>query len=129
MVLRFRHGRRLLLQRLTAILSRIARPKGTQLKKKRRIPSRPWLGKTPVGEITPPEILSVLRRVELRGAVETAHTGCGYISKVICFAIAAGWWSGKDAFAGGSISELQRGVAGIFFDTLPMQLERIFWPG
>ncbi len=50
----------------------------------------PWLGKTPVGDITPPEILSVLRRVELRGAVETAHRLRGYISKVICFAIATG---------------------------------------
>ena len=50
----------------------------------------PWLGKTPVGDVTPPEILSVLRRVESRGAVETAHRLRGYISKVICFAIATG---------------------------------------
>ncbi|WP_160149815.1 tyrosine-type recombinase/integrase [Legionella beliardensis] len=33
----------------------------------------PWLGKRPIKEITAPDLLSVLRRVESRGAVETAH--------------------------------------------------------
>ncbi len=43
----------------------------------------PWLGKRPLGAIEPPELLRSLRRVENRGAVETAHrvqpsTGSGY---------------------------------------------------
>src|SRR3990167_8731475 len=33
----------------------------------------PWVGKRPITEVTAPEILSALRRVEKRGAVETAH--------------------------------------------------------
>lgn len=34
----------------------------------------PWLGKLPIGSITAPMLLKVLRRVEARGAIETAHT-------------------------------------------------------
>lgn len=33
----------------------------------------PWIGKRPIKEVTAPEILSALLRVEKRGAVETAH--------------------------------------------------------
>lgn len=33
----------------------------------------PWLGNRPIGEITGPEMLTALRRVENRGVVETAH--------------------------------------------------------
>ena len=33
----------------------------------------PWLGDRPIRDIKPPELLSVLRRVESRGALETAH--------------------------------------------------------
>ncbi|QRN02547.1 tyrosine-type recombinase/integrase [Legionella sp. MW5194] len=33
----------------------------------------PWIGKRPIKEVTAPELLSALRRVEARGAVETAH--------------------------------------------------------
>lgn len=33
----------------------------------------PWLGKRPVAEVTAPELLKVLRRVEESGAVDTAH--------------------------------------------------------
>lgn len=33
----------------------------------------PWLGKRKASEITAPELLSVLRRIEARGALETAH--------------------------------------------------------
>lgn len=33
----------------------------------------PYLGARPVSEITPPELLAVLRRIESRGIVETAH--------------------------------------------------------
>ncbi len=33
----------------------------------------PWLGDRPIRDIKPPELLSVLRRVESRGVLETAH--------------------------------------------------------
>jgi integrase len=50
----------------------------------------PWLGKKPVGEIKPPDVLAILRRVESRGALETAHrirTICG---QVLRYAVATG---------------------------------------
>ncbi len=33
----------------------------------------PWIGSRPIAEITPPEVLAVLRRIEGRGRLETAH--------------------------------------------------------
>ena len=33
----------------------------------------PWIGATPVDTLKAPELLKVMRRVEARGAVETAH--------------------------------------------------------
>jgi integrase len=50
----------------------------------------PWLGERQAKEITPPELLAVLRRIEARGAIETAHrvrTICGQIFR---YAIATG---------------------------------------
>lgn len=42
----------------------------------------PWIGSKPIQDITPPELLTVLRRIENRGALETAHRihqSCGQI--------------------------------------------------
>jgi hypothetical protein len=50
----------------------------------------PWIGTRPVGEISAPELLTVLRRIENRGALETAkriHQSCGQIFR---YAVAAG---------------------------------------
>ena len=33
----------------------------------------PWIGKRPVADITPQEMLAVLQRIQARGAIETAH--------------------------------------------------------
>ena len=33
----------------------------------------PWIGHAPVAGITPPQLREVLRRIESRGVVETAH--------------------------------------------------------
>jgi hypothetical protein len=33
----------------------------------------PWIGKRPINQIKAPELLAVLRRVESRGALESAH--------------------------------------------------------
>ena len=42
----------------------------------------PWLGSRPIAELTAPELLTILRRVESRGTIETAHRilqTCGQI--------------------------------------------------
>jgi integrase len=50
----------------------------------------PWLGTQPINEITAPEVLAVLRRVESRGALETAHRINQICSQVFRYAIATG---------------------------------------
>lgn len=50
----------------------------------------PWLQKRPITEITPPELLRVLKRIESRGAIETARRVKQYISQIFRFAIAQG---------------------------------------
>lgn len=48
----------------------------------------PWLGARPVSEITPAELLAVVRRVEERGALETAHRVLGNCGQVLRYAVA-----------------------------------------
>lgn len=48
------------------------------------------LGKRPIKTITAPELLSVLRKVESRGAVETAHRGLSDCGRIFRYAIATG---------------------------------------
>ena len=50
----------------------------------------PYLGSRPVADITPPELLTVLKRIEARGAVETAKRAKQTASMVFRFAIAGG---------------------------------------
>jgi integrase len=50
----------------------------------------PWLGGRPVAEVTPPELLTVLRRVESRGALETAHRIHQVCGLVFRYAVATG---------------------------------------
>ncbi len=50
----------------------------------------PWIGQRPVSEITPPELLAVLRRIESRGAIETSHRVLQNCSQVFRYAIATG---------------------------------------
>ena len=50
----------------------------------------PWLGKLPIAEITAPEVLSVLRRIDERGARYTAHKAKSEISQCFRYAIATG---------------------------------------
>ena len=50
----------------------------------------PWLGSRPISEITPPELLTILRRVESKGIIDTAHRvhqNCGQIFR---YAVATG---------------------------------------
>lgn len=50
----------------------------------------PWLGKRNINEINAPELLTVLRRVENRGALETAHRINQICGQVFRYAIATG---------------------------------------
>jgi integrase len=50
----------------------------------------PWIGSRPIAEITPPEVLAVLRRIEGRGRLETAHRVKTHLGMVFRFAIATG---------------------------------------
>ncbi len=50
----------------------------------------PWLGSRPVAEITAPEVLAVLRRIESRGVSETARRARGNIGQVMRYAISTG---------------------------------------
>ena len=50
----------------------------------------PWLGARPVTDITPPELLAALRKIEARGAVETAHRAHQNCGQVFRYAVATG---------------------------------------
>jgi integrase len=50
----------------------------------------PWLGKRAIAEIRAPELLAVLRRIESRGAQETAHRAMQNCGQVFRYAVATG---------------------------------------
>ena len=50
----------------------------------------PYLGKRPIIEITAPELLAVLRRIESRGALETTHKAKQLAGQVFRYGIATG---------------------------------------
>lgn len=59
----------------------------------------PWLGGRPVAEITSAELLTVLRRIESRGAVDTAHRAGQNCGQVFRYAIATGRAENDPSFA------------------------------
>ena len=50
----------------------------------------PWIGGKPIADITAPDLLAVLRRIEERGAAETAHRAHQNCGQVFRYAIATG---------------------------------------
>ena len=48
----------------------------------------PWIGRSPISTVKAPELLSILRRVESRGALETAHLLFNYCGSIFRYAIA-----------------------------------------
>lgn len=50
----------------------------------------PWLGDRPIAEIRASELLAVLRRIETRGAQETAHRAMQNCGQVFRYAVATG---------------------------------------
>ncbi|MCP8899260.1 tyrosine-type recombinase/integrase [Gilvimarinus xylanilyticus] len=49
----------------------------------------PYLGNRPITDITPKELLTVLQKIEQRGAIETAHRAKQYVGQIYRFAIAS----------------------------------------
>ncbi len=50
----------------------------------------PWIGGRPIAEVTAPELLAVVQRIEKRGAIETAHRALGNCGQVFRYAVANG---------------------------------------
>lgn len=50
----------------------------------------PWLGERPISDITAPDLLKVLRRIEDRGALDTAHRALQNCGCIFRYAIATG---------------------------------------
>ncbi len=50
----------------------------------------PWIGKHPIADIKPPQLLTALRRIEERGAIETAHRVLQNCGQVFRYAVATG---------------------------------------
>ncbi|MBI5137137.1 MAG: integrase arm-type DNA-binding domain-containing protein [Nitrospirae bacterium] len=63
---------------------------GNKVARRLEVDLFPWLGGRPVREITPPELLRVLQRIEERGAVNTAHQAKQTCGQIFRYAIATG---------------------------------------
>jgi len=50
----------------------------------------PWLGRRPIAEIEPPELLDCLRQIEARGALETTHRVKDACSQVFRYGVSTG---------------------------------------
>ena len=50
----------------------------------------PWIGGRPIREVSAPELLAILRRIESRGANETTHRAMQNCGRVFRYAIATG---------------------------------------
>ncbi|HDR9488195.1 TPA: integrase arm-type DNA-binding domain-containing protein [Burkholderia aenigmatica] len=63
---------------------------GARLLRRLEVDAFPWIGGKPIAELAPPDVLDVLRRVEKRGALETAHRLHANIGQVCRYAVATG---------------------------------------
>ena len=50
----------------------------------------PWIGGKAIADVTAPQLLEVIRRIEQRGALETAHRALGNCGQVFRYAVATG---------------------------------------
>jgi integrase len=50
----------------------------------------PWIGGKPIADLGAPDLLAVVRRIEQRGALETAHRALGNCGQVFRYAVATG---------------------------------------
>ena len=51
----------------------------------------PWIGARPIKDILAPELLTTVRRIEERGAIETAHRALQNCGQVFRYAVASGY--------------------------------------
>ena len=63
---------------------------GARILRRLEVDAFPWIGGKPAGDLAPPDVLDVLRRVEKRGALETAHRLHANIGQVCRYAVATG---------------------------------------
>ncbi|MCA8255152.1 integrase arm-type DNA-binding domain-containing protein [Burkholderia sp. AU31624] len=63
---------------------------GARLLRRLEVDAFPWIGGKAIAELAPPDVLDVLRRVEKRGALETAHRAHANIGQVCRYAVATG---------------------------------------
>ncbi|MCA7966629.1 phage integrase central domain-containing protein [Burkholderia cenocepacia] len=63
---------------------------GDRILRRLEVDAFPWIGGKPVADLAPPDVLDALRRVEKRGALETAHRLHANISQVCRYAVATG---------------------------------------
>lgn len=50
----------------------------------------PWIGEMPIAKVDAPKLLAIIRRIEARGALETAHRTLSNCGQIIRYAIATG---------------------------------------
>lgn len=63
---------------------------GDKIRRRLEADAFPWIGQEPIDRITAPALLDMLRRVERRGALETAHRILQNCGQVFRYAIATG---------------------------------------
>ena len=64
----------------------------------------PWIGGRPIADITAPELLTVVRRIESRGTLETAHRALGNCGQVFRYAVARGGPGNSDSVLSGNLA-------------------------
>lgn len=63
---------------------------GARILRRLEVDAFPWIGGAAIASLEPPDVLDALRRVEKRGALETAHRLHANISQVCRYAVATG---------------------------------------
>lgn len=63
---------------------------GARILRRLEVDAFPWIGGKPFADLAPPDVLDVLRRVEKRGALETAHPLHANIGQACRYAVATG---------------------------------------
>ena len=63
---------------------------GNRIKRRLEVDVFPWIGARPASEITAPQLLAVVRRIESRGALETAHRALHNAGQIFRYAVATG---------------------------------------
>jgi integrase len=61
-----------------------------QLKRRLKTYVFPHIGNTPIAQVAAPELLKILRKIESKGTLETAHRVRAVVSRVFRFAVATG---------------------------------------